>query len=107
MILSESDDILSYRIHYLLENKFRKRTSKVLLYTIFMLPLVSNLIIFEGIHPNSQETIGTYSQEYLDEKAILVHHKDGTYTLIIDGIEVEIENPNSESLIDVKHVEEQ
>lgn len=107
MVISESSDILSYRIHYLLENKFRKKTSKPLLYIIFMLPLLSNLIIFEAIYPNTPEAEeGTYSQEDLDERSIIIHHKDGTYTLFIDGVESEIENPDSELFINIKRVEE-
>ena len=58
---AENRNVLSYRVQYLLESKQKKKTNKGILLFLFMLPVVTNLVIFEPYHENAPGTEGTWS----------------------------------------------
>lgn len=80
----DDHQILSYRISYLLDSKWNKKTNKLLVAIIAVLPIISHSIILEPHHPDTPETKGTWSEEELVEKGKLIHHADGNYSIYID-----------------------
>ena len=93
-LIDDSSNVLEYRIRYILEESFMKKTNYLLLVVICSLVFFSNSIIFEASFPApSEETpYVTISEDTLDN-AYIIQHKDGTYTLFIDGEQGSIEDP--------------
>ena len=92
-MIGENKDILSYRVNYLLNKPIHKKTNKIILCLLFLLPLASNSIIFEAYFERSEELEGTYDFEDLVDECYLVEHKDGTYSLFLDNEFVSVEDP--------------
>lgn len=77
-IIDESIKVLEYRINYMIENKYKKKTNKLLLATLILFPFLTNSIILEPSFPAPDE------HELLSEKDLkngyITVNKDGTYT---------------------------
>lgn len=73
---------LTKRVHYLIAGQRKKKTSKILLSLAFIIPLLSNSIIFEAWYTKTEDTKGTYSEEEFKSKSYIIDHGDGTYDLI-------------------------
>lgn len=94
-IIGENEEILTYRIHYLFDNQYKKKTNKFVLCLILFLPILSNAIILEPYYGESSKTTGTYSSEELFEKGYLIENEDGSYSLYVEEKVIPIENPKS------------
>ena len=68
--------------------------SKILLSLAFIIPLLSNSIIFEAWYTETEDTEGTYSEEEFKSKSYIIDHGDGTYDLYLDGQAFSIESPD-------------
>ena len=103
-MIQDNAHVLEYRINYLMDGMYRKKTSKILMIVVLALPLLTNSIILESEFdsPNSKEV---YDQSDID-KGYIIKHKDGTYELVFGKIRVEISNPNIECFKDVPIIEE-
>ena len=103
-MIQDNAHVLEYRINYLMDGMYRKKTSKILMIVVLALPLLTNSIILESEFdsPNSKEI---YDQSDID-KGYIIKHKDGTYELVFGKIRVEISNPNIECFKDVPIIEE-
>ena len=80
--------------HYLIAGQRKKKTSKILLSLAFIIPLLSNSIIFEAWYTETEDTEGTYSEEEFKSKSYIIDHGDGTYDLYLDGQAFSIESPD-------------
>ena len=69
------------------------------------LPLFSDVIIFEPYYADTPNTESTYDLDDLSEGHI-IHHKDGSYTLELDGQSIAILDPDSELFNVLKIIEE-
>ena len=85
---------LTKRVHYLIAGQRKKKTSKILLSLAFIIPLLSNSIIFEAWYTETEDTEGTYSEEEFKSKSYIIDHGDGTYDLYLDGQAFSIESPD-------------
>lgn len=103
-MIQDNAHVLEYRINYLMDGMYRKKTSKILMIVVLALPLLTNSIILESEFdsPNSKEI---YDQSDID-KGYIIKHKDGTYELVFGKLRVEISNPNIECFKDVPIIEE-
>ncbi|MGM9947517.1 M56 family metallopeptidase [Floccifex sp.] len=84
-MIGENKNVLSYRVNYLLNKPIHKKTNKLLLCVLLLLPFVGNSIIFEAYFERSEELEGTYDLEDLVDECYLVEHKDGTYSLFLEN----------------------
>ena len=103
--LSHSEKSLAFRIHYLMEGIFKKRTNRMLLLFAFLLPFLSNAVIMEPDYINSPTIQGTFSEDDFND-GYIIHHKDGTYTFVIAENEVHINNPDDPDFQGIPIVEE-
>ena len=103
--ISDGSAILKYRIEFLLGSDPKRKTKRIFLFIAFLLPFLSNMIIFEPYYENAPETEDTYDLNDLQNGYIL-HHKDDTYTLEIDGQSIGIQNPHSELFNLLRIIEE-
>lgn len=103
--VSESTSILSYRVDYLIEGTYRKKTSVILMLLLAVLPFLTNSIIFEPHYDSSKKIKDTYNDDDM-KKGYLIHHKDGTYTYIFDGTEYFIKSDDLGFLKKLKVIEE-
>ena len=103
--LSHSEKSLTFRIHYLVEGIFKKRTNRMLLLFAFILPFLSNAIIMEPDYINSPAVQDTFSEDDFND-GYIIHHKDGTYTFVIAGNEVHINDPDGPDFQGIPIIEE-
>ena len=103
-LLKENKKTLSYRIHYLLEGNFQKKTSKLVLLILLFVPILSNSIILEPYYSNSPVIKGTIDES---EFQYIIHHKDGSYSLVVAGQKAKIDNIYDSALRGLKIVEEE
>ncbi len=103
--LSHSEKSLTFRIHYLMEGIFKKRTNRMLLLFAFILPFLSNAIIMEPDYINSPAVQDTFSEDDFND-GYIIHHKDGTYTFVIAGNEVHINDPDGPDFQGIPIIEE-
>lgn len=103
-LLKENKKTLSYRIHYLLEGNFQKKTSKLVLLILLFVPILSNSIILEPYYSNSPVIKGTIDES---EFQYIIHHKDGRYSLVVAGQKAKIDNIYDSALRGLKIVEEE
>ena len=103
-MIQDNAHVLEYRINYLMDGMYRKKTSKILMIVVLTLPLLTNSIILESEFdsPNSKEI---YDQSDID-KGYIIKHKDGTYELVFGKKRVEISNPKIECFKDIPIIEE-
>lgn len=92
-LIGESNSILSYRINYLLNKQFKKKTNKLLLGLLFILPILTNSIIFESYFSDTVITEGTLSEEELIDIGYLIQQNDGTYLFCIGNEKYPIQDP--------------
>ena len=87
-MIQDNVHVLEYRINYLMDGMYRKKTSKILMIAVLALPLLTNSIILESAFepPNNEDM---YDQSDID-KGYIIKHKDGTYELVLDKIRVKI-----------------
>lgn len=91
----EDNDVLKYRIQYLLESTFNRKTNKGILLCILIIPLLTNGIILEASFPYENKNDGTISDTQMADNAYIVDNKDGTYTVHINNDQVIIEDISS------------
>lgn len=96
--LQENLKVISYRIHYLLNSDFKKKSNALILLVIILLPFISNTIILEPWYEYPHKNDGTVSDTELMEKAYLFE-ENGTYYIIIDNEKSSVSDPNE--LIDM------
>ena len=98
-IIDESIKVLEYRINYMIENKYKKKTNKLLLATLILFPFLTNSIILEPSFPAPDE------HELLSEKDLkngyITVNKDGTYTFHVGKFKGIINNPKSKEFKDI------
>lgn len=94
-LIGESNSILSYRVNYLLNKQIKQKTNKFLLFFLFLLPILTNSIIFEAYYENPKNLNDTLSEQDLLNKNYLIQHKDGTYSLCNGQESFFIDNPKS------------
>ena len=83
-------------MNYLLNKQIKQKTNKFLLFFLFLLPILTNSIIFEAYYENPKNLNDTLSeQDLLNKKVILIQHKDGTYSLCNGKGSFFIDNPKS------------
>lgn len=105
-LIGESLSILSYRVNYLLNKKIKQKTNKILLIFLFLLPILSNSIIFEPFFENSNSLDGTLSEQAFLNDNYLIQHQDGTYSLSNGKEAFYIDNPNDLIKSGIKVVKE-
>ena len=105
-LIGESLSILSYRVNYLLNKKIKQKTNKILLFSLFLLPILSNSIIFEPYFENSNSLDGTLSEQAFLNDNYLIQHQDGTYSLFNGKEAFYIDNPNDLIKSGIKVVKE-
>lgn len=103
-LVNESTSILTYRIDYLIEGTYRKKTPVILMLLLAVLPFLTNCIIFEPHYDSSIKIKDMYSEDDM-KKGYLIHHKDGTYTYMFEGKEYFIKSDNLEFLKGLKVIE--
>ena len=106
-LIDDSSNVLEYRIRYILEESFMKKTNYLLLVVICSLVFFSNSIIFEASFPapSAETPYVTVSEDTLDN-AYIIQHKDGTYTLFIDGEQGSIEDPTVSPFSEIPIIKE-
>lgn len=102
-MVGENEKILSYRIDYLLKGTFRKKTPTAFLVFVWLVPFLSNMVIFEPHYDVKESQILSENQM---EQGVLIHKEDGTWTFLIDGTEYEVEDPSWDLWDKVKVIEE-
>lgn len=102
-LISENKKILSYRINYLLEGNFQKRTSRLVLFALLGVLILSNSIILEPAFYDAPIVDGTFEK---NEFEYIIHHKDGSYSLVVDGQLIKINNINDSAFDRIKIIEE-
>lgn len=103
--IQEDKNILSYRIHYLLQTHFNKKTNNIFLCLVFLLPLLTNSIVLEANfgEPKSNDVI--ISEEEIDQGYILCH-SDGSYSFVLNDFRAKILNPNADEFINLPRIYE-
>ena len=103
-MIHDNVHVLEYRINYLMDGMYRKKTSKILMIVVLALPFLTNSIILESEFnpPNSKEL---YDQSDID-KGYIIKHKDGTYKLVLGKTRFKISNPNVDCFKDVPIIKE-
>ncbi|MEJ8738657.1 M56 family metallopeptidase, partial [Erysipelotrichaceae bacterium HCN-30851] len=82
--IDDSANILAYRIHYLIDGDFIKKTKSIFLVLLCVLPFLSNLIILEPEYDDSNLVKDTMTFDDIS-KGYIIQHKDGSYSLTING----------------------
>lgn len=80
--LQESPNVLIYRIHYLLNSDFKRKSNALILLIVILLPFISNIIILEPWYEYPHKNDGTISDTELIEEAYL-YEENGTYYIIL------------------------
>lgn len=96
--LQESPNVLLYRINYLLNSDFKRKSNALILLIVILLPFISNVIILEPWYEYPHKNDGTVSDTELMEEAYLFE-ENGTYYIIIDNEKSSVSDPNE--LIDM------
>lgn len=103
--VNDSAEILSYRVNYLLDGNFIKKTNSIFLELLCILPFLSNMIILEPAFYNTEIIEGTLTNDEL-KKGYITTHSDGTYSLTINGETVEMGKRIPNDLIDLPVIDE-
>lgn len=104
-LVNESTSILTYRIDYLIEGTYRKKTPVILMLMLAVLPFLTNCIIFEPHYDSSIKIKDMYSEDDM-KNGYLIRHKDGTYTYMFEGKEYFIKSDDLEFLKGLKVIKE-
>lgn len=104
-LIGDHEKVLSYRIHYLLESNYRKKTSFLLLFIILLLPFISNSIVLEAYFPPPLKNYTSYPANAIEESFIL-EHKNGSYSLFVNGTLTKINDPNNKKYSNLPVIKE-
>ncbi|MEJ8736620.1 M56 family metallopeptidase [Erysipelotrichaceae bacterium HCN-30851] len=104
--IDDSASILSYRIYYLLDGDFIKKTKTIFLFALCVLPFLSNLIILEPIYHEKEQDPSLYTVDEILTEGYIVQKADGTYRLILNGEEADLGSKIPEEFSDIKIVKE-
>lgn len=104
-LINDDNEILKYRVNYLIEGTFTKKTKKTILLIAFMLPVLTNFVIFEPASIDPEIKQSTLSEDDL-RSGYLIEHKDGTFSLVLDGQEIKINNPIDKTFESLKVIKE-
>lgn len=91
--LQESPNVLIYRIHYLLNSDFKRKSNALILLIVILLPFISNIIILEPWYEYPHKNDGTISDTELIEEAYL-YEENGTYYIIYQNEKSLVSNPD-------------
>ena len=103
-LIDDNSNILSYRVQYLIDDSYAKKTSAVLIILLILLPFLSNSIVFEPyFEPPGDEN-------YIDardvaERGCIIHQKDGTYRVIVDDFDFVIQDLSNTGFEDLEIIE--
>ena len=103
--INDSAEILSYRVNYLLDGNFIKKTNSIFLALLCILPFLSNMIILELAFYDDEMIEGTLSSDDL-ERGYIIRHSDGTYSVTIDGETGKLGNGIPSELSDLPIIDE-
>lgn len=104
-LINDDKDILKYRVNYLIEGTFAKKTKKAILLIAFMLPVLMNFVIFEPASMDLEIEQSTLSEDDI-RLGYLIEHKDGTFSLVLDGQVIKINNPIDKTFESLKVIKE-
>ncbi len=90
--INDSDNIISFRVNYLLDGDFLKRTNPIFLLILCIIPFISNGIILEPAYYDSELINNTMSLESINEKGYILQHNDETFSLVYNGKEAFLGN---------------
>lgn len=94
-LINDQVSILEYRINYLLKGEITKKTKFVIMIFLVSLPFLSNAIMLEPYYYDNMMKKGYgYTAEYIVEHCEVIHHKDGTYGLMLNGKEGSLLDPS-------------
>ena len=96
--LQESPNVLLYRINYLLNSDFKRKSNALILLIVILLPFISNIIILEPWYEYPHKNDGTISETELIEGAYLCE-EDGIYYIIYQNKKSPVSDP--EELISI------
>ena len=91
--LQESPNVLLYRINYLLNSDFKRKSNALILLIVILLPFISNVIILEPWYEYPHKNDGTVSDTELMEEAYL-YEENGTYYIIINNEKSSVSDPD-------------
>lgn len=92
-LLQENSNVLLYRINYLLNSEFKRKSNALILLIVMLLPFISNIIIFEPWYEYPHKNDGTISDDELVEEAYLVK-EDDTYYIIYQNEKSSVSDPD-------------
>lgn len=104
-LIGDHEKVLSYRIHYLLESNYKKKTSFLPLFIILLLPFISNSIVLEAYFSPPLKDYTSYPANTIEESFIL-EHKNGTYSLFVNGTLTKINDPTNKKYSDLPVIQE-
>ncbi len=93
-LINDQISVLEYRINYLLKGNVRKKTKALVRAFLIALPILSYSVILEPYYVHSQDVDGCWTEKQVAEEAVLIHHKDDTYSVLINGENATIQNPD-------------
>ena len=76
--------------------------SKILLSLAFIIPLLSNSIIFEAWYTETEDTEGLYSEEEILNEGYIIDHGDGTYTFHLGDQSMPLDSPHIPGFEEIK-----
>lgn len=91
--VQESPNVLLYRINYLLDSDFKRKSNILILLIVILLPFISNVIILEPWYEYPHKNDGTISDTELMEEAYLCE-ENGTYYIIINNEKSSVSDPD-------------
>ena len=89
-MMDDDKNVLSYRIQYLMEGTYKKKTNKLFMMVVFLLPFLSNCIIFES-HFDIPKNEDYYEQSDIDH-GYIIEYEDGTYEMVIGKEHIKIDS---------------
>ena len=104
-LIGDDENVLSYRINYLLNSNYRKNSNRLLLFLVLLLPFTTNSIVFEAYNSPPVDDYTTKPADSVQESFIL-KHKDGTYSLFVNGKFKKIDDINNELYSDLPIINE-
>lgn len=79
----------------MLKEEIKRKTKFIIVIFLVCLPFLSNSIMLEPYYyDNMMEKGYGYTTEYIIENCELIHHKDGTYGLLMNGKEGSLIDPS-------------
>lgn len=104
--IADDTQILAYRTHYLFKRSETRKRGKLLFALLLLLPILSYGIILEPAYDMPVEE-GGYDESDVLKEGVVIEHKDGTYTMIMDGQEAIITNPDEFPFNEMQRIKEE